>query len=316
MHQKKLDGLADGLDVPFGRFNKDRPLLSLDKEEGNKIAWSDLKKDKKGKSPTLKVGDLRDYLSTRIPNENFKGLKKVELQELYDKEKASELETSVSQGESVVPEETVESVVPEETVESVVPEETVESVVPEETVESVVPEETVESVVPEETVESVVPEETAVVPEETAVVPEEPTVVPEAPAPRLSEQSEEEIGEMLDDGAGTGLTLEPEYPKTVGGYNELFKKLGIDTDGLKGKRSFRVKYDEFLKEKEEETDELDEDRSDYDGIDYESVDYLEDTETGKVYNTKYVLVGSWNEDCDDIIWVSDEFREQHESDRP
>ena len=289
MHQKKFDGLADGLDVPFGRFNKDRPLLSLDKEEGNKIAWHDIKKEKKGKSPTMKVGDLRDYLSTRIPNENFKGLKKNELQELYDKEKASELENPVAPVETEAPVAPVEVENVEEQGADLV--------------------DSHAQRVAEFVADAAEQDEAAV----EATVDE---LDEETPAPLLSEQSEEEIGEMLDDGAGTGLTLEPEYPKTVLEYNELFKKIGITTDGLKGKRAFRMKYDEYLKEKEEETDELDEDRSDFDEIDSESVDYLEDIETGKIYNMKHIHIGSWNDDCDDIIWVADEFREQHETDRP
>ena len=322
MHQKKLDGLDDGLDIPFGRFNKDRPLLSLDKEEGNKIAWHDIKKEKKGKSPTMKVGDLRDYLSTRIPNENFKGLKKNELQDLYDKEKASELDTSVSQEEveteaPVAPVETEVPVAPVAPVETSVP---VAPVAPVEGQGADLVDSQAQQVAEfvadaaeqdEEAVETAVDEQDEE--DEEAAVDEQDE---ETPAPLLSEQSEEEIGEMLDDGAGTGLTLEPEYPKTVLEYKELFKKLGITTDGLKGKRVFRMKYDEYLKEKEEETDELDEDESDFDEIDYESVNYLEDTETGKIYNMKHIHIGSWNDDCDDIIWVADEFREQHETDRP
>jgi len=38
----------------------------------------------------LKMGEMRDYLSTVIPNTVYKGLKKVQLKELYDKEKAEE----------------------------------------------------------------------------------------------------------------------------------------------------------------------------------------------------------------------------------
>ena len=88
-HQKKFDGLEEGLDVPFGRFNEERPTHSKDKKEGNKIAWADTKPSKKGKTPSksLKVGEMRDFLSTRIPNENFKGLKKADIRDLYEKEK-------------------------------------------------------------------------------------------------------------------------------------------------------------------------------------------------------------------------------------
>ena len=139
--------------------------------------------------------------------------------------------------------------------------------------------------------------------------------------PRLSEHSEDEIGEMLDEGTGTGLDHEPKYPKTIHEYKELFKKLGIDSEDLKSsKRSYRVKYDEYLKEKEEdsedETDDLSEDNTDFEEFVFEAVDYLEDTDSSKIYNTKHILVGSWNEDCDDIIWATDEFREQHETNRP
>ena len=331
MHQKKFDGLADGLDVPFGRFNKDRPLLSLDKEEGNKIAWHDIKKEKKGKSPTMKVGDLRDYLSTRIPNENFKGLKKNELQELYDKEKASELENPVPPVETEAPVAPVAPVETEAPVAPVAPVETEAPVAPVEVEAPVAPVEVEAPVAPvevenvEEQGADLVDSQAQQVAEFVADAAEQDEAAVEAtvdeqdeqtPAPLLSEQSEEEIGEMLDDGAGTGLTLESEYPKNVLEYKELFKKLGITTDGLKGKRVFRMKYDEYLKEKEEETDELDEDESDFDEIDYESVDYLEDTETGKIYNMKHIHIGSWNDDCDDIIWVADEFRKQHENSRP
>ena len=88
---------------------------------------------------------------------------------------------------------------------------------------------------------------------------------------------------------------------------------------MKGIRSYKAKYDEYLVENETEDmsdEELDEDTSSFDAIDYEGVDYLEDNHSAKIYNTKHVLVGSWNEDCDDIIWVNDEFREQHEENRP
>ena len=106
------------------------------------------------------------------------------------------------------------------------------------------------------------------------------------------------------------------YPKSIQAYKDLFQKLGLDSENLKGKRAFKMKYDDFLEEKKEETDELCEDQSEFDEFNYESVDYLEDTETAKIYNTQHVHVGVWNEDCDDIIWVSDEFRQQHEDNRP
>ena len=112
------------------------------------------------------------------------------------------------------------------------------------------------------------------------------------------------------------LNGEHKYPKTIDEYKGLFKKLGIGSDDLKGKRAFKLKYDGYLKKKEEETEELDEDTSDFDEFQFEGVDYLEDNDSEKIYNTKHTFVGAWNADCDDIIWESDEFREQHETLRP
>ena len=52
---------------------------------------------------------------------------------------------------------------------------------------------------------------------------------------------------------------------------------------------------------------------DFEELVFDGVDYLEDVQDGKIYNTNNDHVGSWNEDCDDIIWVNDKFREQHEA---
>ena len=109
---------------------------------------------------------------------------------------------------------------------------------------------------------------------------------------------------------------EHKYPKTIDEYKELFNKIGIDCVNLNKKRDFRLKYDEYLKEKEEDTDdlsddELTEDQSNFTELQFEEVDYLEGDDE-KIYNAKYVHVGSWNDDCDDIVWISDEFRTHHE----
>jgi hypothetical protein len=282
------------LDIPFGRYNKQRPTHSLDRPDGgNKIAWHDTKQERaprSSKAPNMKVGELRDYLSTRIPNENFKGMKKVELKELYEKEKAKEL-----QSESIEekPEENVEDPVEEKPVENV-----------------------------EDPVEEK-PEEK---PEEVEKSPIDSTnAIDEAKRncgdrlEKLEEKENPDVSEKVSSGEGT---LVGTIPRTKPEYVELFKKLGIDSDGLSGIRAYKQRYDEYLKEKEEETedmsdedvgDDLQEDKSSFQKIDFEGVEYLEDEDTADLYNTAYKKVGKWNDDCDDIIWESPEFKEEHEN---
>ena len=78
--------LPEGKDIAFGRYNQARPTHSLDK--GLVLEWADTRRALPRSSGKLKVSELRDYLSTRIPNETFKGLKKAELQVMYDKLKS------------------------------------------------------------------------------------------------------------------------------------------------------------------------------------------------------------------------------------
>ena len=91
-HQNMFDKLPEGKDIPYGRFNQPRPDITLDK--GNPISWGPKKSRKKDSSknenPKLKVGEMRDYLSSRIPVEDFRGLKKKELTEIYLKVKEKE----------------------------------------------------------------------------------------------------------------------------------------------------------------------------------------------------------------------------------
>ena len=100
--------------------------------------------------------------------------------------------------------------------------------------------------------------------------------------------------------------------------------MGISTEGLRGKKAFKDKYDEYQKGKEsavddgEETedmsdDELEKDTSSFVEVDYEGVEYLEDEETSNIYNAAHQLVGKWNEDGDEVIWSSDSFRVAHET---
>ena len=46
-------------------------------------------------------------------------------------------------------------------------------------------------------------------------------------------------------------------------------------------------------------------------INYEGVDYLEDENSGEIYSTGGILIGKWNEECDNIIWENDKYKENH-----
>tara|TARA_B100000427_G_C15392409_1_gene543922 strand:- start:300 stop:806 length:507 start_codon:yes stop_codon:yes gene_type:complete len=151
------------------------------------------------------------------------------------------------------------------------------------------------------------------------------------------EPEDDDESEESESGAGTGLVINspktpetktpetktPEtkknsIPSTTSEFKKMFEELGISTDGLRGKKAFKDKYDEYLKEKEagEETedmsdDELDNDTSNFVEVDFEGVEYLEDEDTSDIYNASHQLVGKWNEDGDDIIWASDTFKTVH-----
>ena len=113
-------------------------------------------------------------------------------------------------------------------------------------------------------------------------------------------------------------------PSTTAEFKKYFQDLGISTEGLRGKKAFKDKYDEYQKGKEspvddgEDTedmsdDELEKDTSSFVEVDYEGVEYLEDEETSNIYNASHQLVGKWNEDGDKILWSSDSFRVAHDT---
>ena len=291
-HQNMFDKLPEGKDIPYGRFNKPRPDVTLDK--GNPISWGAKKGRKKNEKnistqPKLKVGEMRDYLSSRIPVDSFRDLKKKELTVIYLKTKEKE-NTSSSEEENSpqVNEVKTENIdvnprgKPEEKQTEQQPEE----------------QEQEQEQQPEEQ-----PKE-----EDTEEQPKE-------------EDTEEQSQE--DDAKGVGLHLEPVKPSTLSEFKSLFKELSIDTKGLRGVRAYKQAYDDYLREKEEEKtqpmsdedDDLQEDTNSYEETDFEGVSYLEEEESGKIYNLKHQHVGKWNQDFDDIIWVSEEFKTTHESSR-
>ena len=302
-HQKMFDKLPEGKDIPYGRFNKPRPDVTLDK--GNPITWGPKKtrskstNNQKTSQPKMKVGEMRDYLSSRIPSEDFRNLKKKELTQLYLDVKEKE---NTSSDEENTPKSTTTEKVEEQSTEQPV----------ENTPEEQPDEQSEEQ--PDEKSEEQSEEKSEEQPEEQS---EENT----------SEEQPEE--KPQDDATGTGLSLEPVKSiqlTTVSEYKALFKELSIDSSGMRGIRAYIQAYDNYLKEKEEaektldmsdvEDDDLQEDKHSYDETDFEGVSYLEDEDSGKIYNMKHQYVGKWNSDFDGINWVSDEFKDAHESARP
>jgi len=104
------------------------------------------------------------------------------------------------------------------------------------------------------------------------------------------------------------VSLQLTVDKQKGKLQELQEKL---------KRVFSIfsdDKDEYEAEDEAEAeDEVSEDTKLYDVITFEGVEYQEEEETGDIYNEEYQRVGKWNDDCDDIIWISPEFKTAHEN---
>mgnify|MGYP001368148026 CR=1 FL=1 len=60
-------------------------------------------------------------------------------------------------------------------------------------------------------------------------------------------------------------------------------------------------------------EEIDKDEIDYMEIDFEGVEYLEDENSGQIYSVNHQLLGKWNENFDDILWVNESFKVQHDT---
>ena len=336
-HQKSADNAQkNGLNIRFGRFDEERPTHWLDKalddDSREKISWFDTKKQtqKKVGSKNVKVKDMKEYLTERLPNESLKGLKKPALEELYYKEK--EAEKSESETES--DEETVSPEVVQ-TLDDVI----TQVEVPVETPVEVPVETPVEEAVmvakaarlarltsnPEVTPE-VVPEVVPEVASEIQLVPGIETMEPEpepepdaetdsAPisTPLLSEESEEE---MVDEQV-------VKTPSTVAEYREFLKAAGVMTDGVKGARAFKQLYVNHMElcatqecdDDDDDDDELEEDTREFVEIDYDGVEYLEDEASGEIFSINHTLIGKWDAEPENIIWVNDSVRNNHETNR-
>ena len=277
-HQKMLDKYGV---IRYGRFNEPPPDTDL--ITGDSIKWGP-KKNKENKSPKnnhnsskMKVGEMRDFLSSRVPTEDFRHLKKKELFDLYTSVKNKEI-SSPSTSSDCSP-------------------------------------------------KSAQPTPPENLQQNSPVSPQENTLNDSQIDTHQEVEDDTQIDthqEVEDDGAGTGLHLSPRPPKTVSEYKTLFDELGIDYSSIRGLRAFKLAHQDYIKSKEEEEqtqpmsdddDELHEDKSSYQEMDFEGVAYLEEEDSGKIYNLRHQHVGQWNEDVDDIIWVSDEFKQTHESSR-
>ena len=318
-HQNMLDKLPEGKDIRYGRFNQSRPEKTLDK--GEPIKWGPKKTRNKNSSkpevkPKLKMPEMRDYLVNHIPAEDFRGLKKKELTELYLKVKEREniSPKSSSDDENTEDNSVKSSPIPEQLEEK---HEENSDEQPEEQSQEQSEEKSEEQ--PDELSEEKSEEQ----PDEQSDEQSEEQLE-EKSEEQSQEQPEEKQQKVEDDGKGTGLKLEPYKPNSIKEYKELFDKLGLDYSTLKGRRAYSQAYDDYLKQQEddktqplssddEDDDELQEDTNSYDEITYEGVSYLEDEETGKIYNLKHQCVGKWNDDCDEFIWSSEEHKNAHEN---
>jgi len=303
-HQKVIDEQSSEFDLPFGWFNKERPTHHLDeKHHGKPIAWSDTKKSKVNSTKKrASAKEMRSQLTEL--GVSIDGLKGKELTLKYNEVMDSQSDSQSS------PAPASPAPAPASPAPAPASPASADSGGRVATI--------IESI---EIVTNSNGTETEIHRHDMVSVESEPVLTLE---PENDDESEES-----ETGAGTGLVInspktpEPKkdsIPSTTSEFKKMFEELGISTDGLRGKKAFKDKYDEYLKEKEagEETedmsdDELDNDTSNFVEVDFEGVEYLEDEDTSDIYNASHQLVGKWNEDGDEIIWASDTFKTVHDT---
>jgi len=252
-----------------------------------------------------------DYLSTRVPNESLKGLKKGELQDLYDKQ--IEQEKSSSDTETEPMSDTEEQIASIPVVE----------LEPE-------PESAPESAPEPAPAAEPVPEY------ESDLILDPITSTSELDIDTSNDGSVVDGGvEIVTNSNGTETEIhlhehipgEPAYvapedkedgPNSVPEFKKMYKDLGIPEEKYKSLRGLKA-HQKFWEEQqaspaEENSDsESDEDERDLVEIDYEGVEYLEDTESGEIFNSKRQKIGEWDENGDVVIWENDTFRIAHEA---
>jgi hypothetical protein len=304
-HQKVIDEQSPEFDLPFGWFNKERPTHHLDqKQHGKPIAWSDMKKASKNstkKRATAK--EMREQLTEM--GISIDGLKGKDLTLKYNDVMDSQQkpdENSQSDENSQPEEQHHETPTTPQDTHTLNERQEVEI---------------------KTTVEIVKNRNGS----ETEIHRQE--LIPLTSDKELAKDSD---SESEDPAAGTGLNQlhdskqespkKESVPSTTAQFKKLFQELGISTEGLRGKKAFKDKYDEYLEEKKiedetedmsDEEDELEKDETNYVEVDFEGIEYLEDEDTSNIYNTSHILVGKWNEDGDDIIWASESAKADHDS---
>ena len=302
-HQKVIDEQPSEFDLPFGWFNKERPNHHLDqKQHGKPIAWNDMKKEKTintKKRATAK--QMREQLTEL--GVSIDGLKGKALTLKYND--VMDSRTHIEDSQTSSQEQHHESPTTPQDTHTLAEQQEVEI---------------------KETVEIVTNSNGT----ETEIHRQE--LVPK----NKSENESDNDSESQDPAAGTGLIndlpkLEPHkhetsdsVPTTTAEFKKLFQELGITTEGLRGKGQYKQRYDQYLKEQEQQNDgdetedmsdeeELVKDETNFVEVDFEGVEYLEDEETSNIYDTSHNLIGKWNEDGDDIIWASESAKVDHNS---
>ena len=73
-------------------------------------------------------------------------------------------------------------------------------------------------------------------------------------------------------------------------------------------------WGEYLSDEADSDDDgsIIEDTSRFDPLTFEGVDYLEEIDTEKVFNLKQEYVGEWNVDVDELIWTKEKYAREHE----
>lgn len=295
-HQKAIDEQPSEFDLPFGWFNKERPNQHLDqKQHGKPIAWNDMKKERTintKKRATAK--EMREQLTEL--GVSIDGLKGKALTLKYNE--VMDSRTHIEDSQTSSQEQQPESPTTSQDTHTLPEQPEVEI---------------------KETVEIVMNSNGT----ETEIHRHE--LVPK----NKSENDSDNDSESQDPAAGTGLLKdspkhETSVPSTTAEFKKLFQELGITTEGLRGKGAYKQRYDQYLKEQEQQNDgdetedmsdeeELVKDETNFVEVDFEGVEYLEDEDTSNIYDTSHNFIGKWNEDGDDIIWASDSAKADHDS---
>lgn len=308
-HQKVIDEQPSEFDLPFGWFNKERPMQHLDqKQHGKPIAWNDTKKSKTTntkKRATAK--EMREQLTEM--GVSIDGLKGKALTLKYNEVMDSQQKPATDSQSSEEQHHEIPSTPQDTHTLSEVQEVEIKTTI--------------------EIVKNHNGSETEIHRQE---------LIPKNPETDSQNESVNDT-ESEDPAAGTGLIKgspkpKPESPKsetqdsvpsTTAEFKKFFSEIGISTEGLRGKGAYKQRYIQHLKEQEqkqeqdgEETEDMSDeelglDTSNFVEVDFEGVEYLEDEDTSNIYNVSHQLIGKWNDDGDDIIWADNTFKSAHET---